>query len=118
MLRKSFEGTGLLPDEVLWRQKEAFSDGVSGKEKSWYEIIQDMVDSKISDRDFKIFQEAHPHNTPKLKESMFYRIIFEKYYDKDNVIPHFWLPKWCGDVDNPSARILNVYNSNTLTQTV
>ena len=111
ILRESFNGTGLLPDEVLWRQKEAFSDGVSGKEKSWYEIIQEMVDQKISDEEFKQFQETHLHNTPQLKESMYYRQIFEKYYgDKhSNIIPHFWMPKWNGNIVDPSARVLSVY---------
>ena len=111
ILRESFNGTGLLPDDVLWRQKEAFSDGVSGKEKSWFEIIQDMVETKITDKEFRDFQLSHSHNPPKLKESMFYRQIFEKYYkDNDNVIPHFWLPKWSGNIDDPSARVLSVYN--------
>lgn len=110
ILRESFNGTGLLPDEVLWRQKEAFSDGVSGKEKSWYEIIQDMVNEKISDDEFKEFQDSHPHNPPQLKESMYYRQIFEKHYGKhDNIIPHFWLPKWNGNIIDPSARVLSVY---------
>jgi asparagine synthase (glutamine-hydrolysing) len=38
-LRKAFDGLGLLPDEVLWRKKEAFSDGISTEEKSWFKII-------------------------------------------------------------------------------
>ena len=111
ILRESFNGTGLLPDEVLWRQKEAFSDGVSGKEKSWYEIIQEMVDQKITDDEFKQFQETRPHNTPQLKESMYYRQVFEKYYGEkhSNIIPHFWLPKWNGNIVDPSARVLSVY---------
>lgn len=39
LLRKAFDGLDLLPKEVLWRTKEAFSDGVSGVKRSWYEII-------------------------------------------------------------------------------
>ena len=44
-MRKAVEtfGDNLLPNSVLWRTKEAFSDGVSKKTKSWYEIIQDYV---------------------------------------------------------------------------
>jgi asparagine synthase (glutamine-hydrolysing) len=42
LLRKAFDNK-LLPDAVLWRKKEAFSDGVSKKEKSWYSIIQDYI---------------------------------------------------------------------------
>ena len=112
ILRQSFNNTNLLPDDVLWRQKEAFSDGVSGKEKSWFEVIQDMVESKISDQQFESFKDSHPFNTPLLKESMFYRMIFEKHFgDKHaNVIPHFWMPQWCGEQIDPSARVLSVYN--------
>ena len=111
ILRESFSKMNLLPSEVLWRQKEAFSDGVSGKEKSWYEIIQDMVNEKITDEDFEAFKKTHPHNTPELKESMYYRLIFEKYFgvNHDNIIPHLWMPKWCGKQKDPSARVLSVY---------
>ena len=97
---------------MLWRRKEAFSDGVSGKEKSWYEIIQEVIETKITDAEFKKYQELYPHNTPQLKESMYYRQIFEKYYPgRSNVIPHFWLPRWSNGVTDPSARVLSVYHS-------
>ena len=43
LLRMAFSNTGLLPDEVLWRTKEAFSDGVSSEKKSWFEVIQDHM---------------------------------------------------------------------------
>ena len=33
-----------------------------------------------------------------------------------NVIPHFWLPNWCGDIKEPSARVLDVYKSNTINE--
>jgi asparagine synthase (glutamine-hydrolysing) len=38
-LRKAFDGLGLLPDEVLWRKKEPFSDGISTEENGWSKII-------------------------------------------------------------------------------
>jgi asparagine synthase (glutamine-hydrolysing) len=44
ILRVAFEETGLLPTEVLWRRKEAFSDGVSVETKSWYEEIQERLE--------------------------------------------------------------------------
>ena len=44
-LRKAFENTGILPSEVLWRKKEAFSDGISKKTKSWFEIINDYINN-------------------------------------------------------------------------
>ena len=49
-LRKAFEGTDILPREVLWRRKEAFSDGVSSQEEGWYKTIQRMVNKMYSDK--------------------------------------------------------------------
>ena len=48
LLRSAFSGTGLLPDKILWRPKEAFSDGVSSKEKSWFSLLQDHVENKVT----------------------------------------------------------------------
>jgi asparagine synthase (glutamine-hydrolysing) len=48
LLRSAFSGTGLLPDKILWRPKEAFSDGVSSKEKSWFSLLQDHIENKVS----------------------------------------------------------------------
>ena len=51
-------------------------------------------------------------NKPILKESFYYRVIFEKHYpNMAHIIPHFWLPKWCGNIDDPSARELDCYYS-------
>ena len=47
LLRKSFSESGILPDAVLWRPKEAFSDGVSCKRKAWFEHLQDMIKDKV-----------------------------------------------------------------------
>ena len=48
LLRSAFSGTGLLPDEILWRPKEAFSDGVSSTEKSWYSLLQEHTGKSVS----------------------------------------------------------------------
>ena len=115
ILRKSFENDNLLPDEVLWRRKEAFSDGCSSEKKSWAHIIKEHVNDIINDEEFNQLSEQYTHNKPLLKESLYYRIIFDKYYKKfSNIIPHFWMPKWTkSDVIDPSARILDdVYNKD------
>lgn len=110
LLRKAFDKEKLLPDEVLWRRKEAFSDGCSAKSRSWHTIIQEHIDNKVSDKEFEDNKNKYTHNTPELKESYYYRKIFDKTFPKrDNIIPHFWLPKWNGDVKDPSARELNNY---------
>jgi asparagine synthase (glutamine-hydrolysing) len=105
MLRSAFENDNLLPDKVLWRSKEAFSDGVTSKTRSWHKIIQEYVDTQISDEYFEENKDKYTHNTPVLKESFYYREIFEKHYGGfSNVIPYFWMPKWCEETNDPSAR--------------
>jgi asparagine synthase (glutamine-hydrolysing) len=106
LLRKAFESTGLLPDEVLWRRKEAFSDGVSPAEKSWYKIIQDHIESHTPST-IKIFS----HNVPKTKEACYYRYLFDSFYGDEysNIIPFMWLPRWSGETNDPSARTLTIY---------
>ncbi len=109
LLRKAFENEGLIPDEVLWRRKVAFSDGVSSKSKSWHKIIQTYVDEIINDHEFQREVSKINHCKPKLKESYYYRKIFKKFYDGcDDLIPHFWLPNW-SNINDPSARELTGY---------
>ena len=114
LLRKAFDKCNLLPDDILWRTKEAMSDGVSCQERSWYEIIQEHTEPIYSDTTMNKLQIKYTHNTPILKESMHYRIIFDKYYPgREKIIPYYWLPKWCGNKVDPSARILKDVYSTT-----
>ena len=111
ILREAFANTNLLPHEVLFRKKEAFSDGVSSQEKSWFQIIQEHLETQISDEEFKQKQQIYKHNPPHTKESLYYRELFEKHFkNHSNIIPHFWMPnpKWC-NVTDPSARVLDNY---------
>jgi len=104
MLRKAFSRDNLLPPEILWRRKEAFSDGVSNPEQSWHKIVTEHVAQFVSDEEFERRAEIYPFNTPELKESFYYRKLFEKYYNHPEVIPYYWLPRFCGDMKDPSAR--------------
>jgi len=109
LLRKAFEEDRLLPHDVLWRMKEAMSDGVSSQKRGWFEIIQENVE-KIVEQDWEI-NNKFIKNPPKLMESYYYRDIFENEYPGlSSTIPYYWLPKWSGDIIDPSARILNVYD--------
>jgi len=112
ILRKAFEQENLLPGVVLWRSKMAFSDGVSQKSKSWHVIVSEYIDTLITDEEFEINKKNYTHCQPQLKESYFYRLVFENYFGPNSfiVIPHFWLPKWCGDIIDPSARTLSFVN--------
>ena len=106
LLRESFKDLNLLPNDILWRKKVAFSDGVSEKTRSWYQIIEEYLIDKESSNNNYI------HNAPICKESKYYRDLFCIYYGNNEfvaeTIPYFWLPKWCGNIKNPSARILNL----------
>ena len=99
LLRKSFEDSNIIPSDVLWRQKEAFSDAVSNKRKSWFEYINDYVETQIN-KDIDI-------NNFSSKESFWYTKIFKEVYPNNTNYIANWLPKWCGDIQEPSARILD-----------
>jgi len=47
LLRESFKGMNLIPDEILWRRKEAFSDGMTSLKKSWYASLQEHIESEV-----------------------------------------------------------------------
>jgi asparagine synthase (glutamine-hydrolysing) len=111
LIRSAFDNDDLLPKDVLWRRKEAFSDGCSSNERSWHKIIQEFVDTQIPDEIYVTRKDKYVFNKPQLKESYYYRKIFESYYPgRSNMIPHFWLPKWNGNQQDPSARELKKYN--------
>ena len=75
VLREAFQGA--LPDEILWRQKEQFSDGVG---YGWIDGLKAHAEQAVSDREFSAAATRYPHNTPATKEAYLYRRIFEKFY--------------------------------------
>ena len=103
ILRKAFDNDNLLPQEVLWRRKEAFSDAVSNvKTKLWYQVIQDWVET------LHFENKRYDYLKPVDKESEYYRYVFEQFFPNNYVIlSHYWLPRWV-NVKNPSARIIDV----------
>uniref|UniRef100_A0A6C0KTF0 asparagine synthase (glutamine-hydrolyzing) n=1 Tax=viral metagenome TaxID=1070528 RepID=A0A6C0KTF0_9ZZZZ len=104
------EGKSLLPDEVIWRKKEAFSDGVSKTTRSLYQIIQEYIETQ--NRDYNNF-EYYTHNTPSTDEQKYYRKLFEEYYTGlSNVVPYFWMPRYI-NANDASARTLDFYNNPT-----
>jgi len=106
ILRKSFESSFLLPEEILWRTKEAFSDGVCGQQKSLFEIIQDNITNLDLNHSYK-------HNSPITKEQEYYRNIFENCFpNQSHIIPYFWMPRFV-HANDPSARTLNIYNTKS-----
>ena len=75
ILREAFDG--IIPDEILWRQKEQFSDGVG---YGWIDGLKDHADAKVSDEELARAAVRFPINTPDTKEGYFYRTLFEKHY--------------------------------------
>lgn len=98
LLRKTFEKD--LPDEIIWRRKDGFSDSVSSSEKLWCSVIQEHTSLL-----YKSTQNKHIHLQPKTSEQLWYRDIFNKYYPPENtsLVPYLWLPKWT-NIDDPSGR--------------
>jgi asparagine synthase (glutamine-hydrolysing) len=105
LIREAFSviSPDLLPHDILFRKKEAFSDGVSSLNHSWYQIIQEKMNDVV------MSNETYSFNPPTTKEQTYYRNIFEEYYpDCAQVIPYFWMPKFVNATD-ASARTLNIY---------
>ena len=113
LLRKAFEKDQLLPDEILWRQKAAFSDAVG---HSMVDDLKEYAESRYTDAEFEERRRAYDFARPFTKESLLYREIFEKYYPgQARMIQDFWMPNkaWEGcDVDDPSARVLSNYGES------
>ena len=108
---KTREGKPLLPEEILWRTKEAFSDGVSNTARSLYEIIQEKIenDETINNNLNNFDWSVITHNPPTTKEQKYYRYLFEtEYRGCGNVIPYFWMPRFSNATDS-SARTLSYY---------
>ena len=79
VLRKAFEK--YLPKEIVWRQKEQFSDGVG---YSWINELKKVVNQRVSDEEMKKSSSRFPLQTPKTKEEYFYRSIFETHFSSDS----------------------------------
>lgn len=105
----TFDDKPFLPTSVLWRRKEAFSDGVSKTSRSLYEIIREHTDSMLLSRNYA----SYTHNIPTTSEQLYYRTLFDAAYpDCGHLIPHFWMPKYV-DASDASARTLALYSKGT-----
>lgn len=114
LLRKSFDKTffldhenrQLLPDEILWRKKEAFSDGVSSQGRSLFTILQECISMRYTEQNSGL--EMYKPSID--LEKKYYKEIFEaEFPDCSHIVPYFWMPKYTNATD-PSARTLDVYN--------
>jgi asparagine synthase (glutamine-hydrolysing) len=78
LLREAFRG--LIPDRVLWRQKEQFSDGVG---YSWIDSLKEHAANAVSDAQMESARFRFPYNTPPTREAYFYRDLFHRHFPQD-----------------------------------
>ena len=113
LLRHAFEKGGYLPDEILWREKAAFSDAVG---HSMVDHLKEYAQEFYTAEEYEEKCLAYDHARPFTKESLLYREIFEKYYPgQSGMVVDFWMPNksWEGcDVNDPSARVLSNYGAS------
>lgn len=85
VLRSAFDTPDepYLPSDVLWRQKEQFSDGVG---YGWIDGLKKLASNEVTDEDFASAPIKYPYNTPDSKEAYFYRRIFESHFNDDSAI--------------------------------
>lgn len=104
ILRKAFDTPEqpYLPQEVLWRQKEQFSDGVG---YNWIDTLIDYCSAQVTDAQMEKAAELFPYNTPATKEAYFYRTLFHKHFPQMSAAQTVrkWIPKWQENQD-PSGR--------------
>ena len=94
----------LLPSEILWRKKEAFSDGVSSKGRSLYQILQEYIALYMN-----IEEQTDIYKPCIETEKQYYKKIFDTAYpNTSHILPYYWMPKYT-DATDPSARTLTFY---------
>ncbi|WP_297565846.1 asparagine synthase B [uncultured Faecalibaculum sp.] len=113
LLRRAFMGTEYLPQDLLMREKAAFSDAVG---HSMADDLRQLAEETYTDEEFEQRRQKYTHARPFTKESLLYREIFEKYYPgQSQMVTDFWMPNrdWEGcQVNDPSARYLSNYGAS------
>lgn len=123
IVREAFED--MLPEEVTWRQKEQFSDGVG---YSWIDTLKKITSEAVTDEQMAHAAERFPINTPLCKEEYYYRSIFEEHFPSESAarsVPHEasvacstavaleWDEAW-KNMNDPSGRSVSGVHENAL----
>ncbi len=123
IVREAFED--MLPEEVAWRQKDQFSDGVG---YSWIDILKKITSEAVTDEQMAHAEERFPINTPLCKEEYYYRSIFEEHFPSESAarsVPHEasvacstavaleWDEAW-KNMNDPSGRAVSGVHENAL----
>jgi len=113
LLRKAFSGQDYLPEDILMREKAAFSDAVGHSLVDW---LKEYAEGQYSEEEFGEKSKSYSHGRPFTKESLLYREIFEGHFPgQSHLIKDFWMPnkEWEGcNVNDPSARALSNYGKS------
>ena len=105
---KDNRGKQILPDSILFRKKEAFSDGVSSHGRSLYVILQEFISFYLN-----IEENTDKYTACIETEKYYYKKLFDSFYPNcSSILPYFWMPKYTNAQD-PSARTLTFYNEET-----
>tara|TARA_B100001094_G_scaffold322725_1_gene372472 strand:+ start:197 stop:1756 length:1560 start_codon:yes stop_codon:yes gene_type:complete len=110
ILRKSFD-FNMLPKDVLWRQKNAFSDAVG---YNWVDNLREYTKTLVTDEEFKQIRNQEGICKPMTKEEAFYRKTYNVYYPPESLtsITKFWKPRWT-KINDPSAALFEFHNKST-----
>ncbi len=123
IVREAF--SDMLPEQVAWRQKEQFSDGVG---YSWIDTLKKITSKMVSDEQMEHAAERFPVNTPLCKEEYYYRTIFEEHFPSESAarsVPHEasvacsteialkWDEAW-KNMNDPSGRAVRGVHENAL----
>ena len=117
ILRKAFDSDmnddeyKYLPDSVLWRQKEQFSDGVG---YNWVDSLIKETEKNIGDIEMLDLEDKYPINTPKTKEALYYRKIYDELFPNCENVSKYWIPNttWEGVKEDPSGRAQNIHSEH------
>ena len=112
LLRIAFKDN-YLPEDILYREKAAFSDAVG---HSMVDYLKEYANNKYSDSEYLELIKKYKKHQPFTKESLLYREIFEEFYPGlSDMIVDYWMPNknWEGcNVNDPSARVLKNYGAS------
>jgi len=126
IIRKAFDDKEkpYLPDNILWRQKEQFSDGVG---YSWIDSLRSYANEQVSDEQIKSAAYRFPYNTPQTKEAYLYRSIFHSFFPQESAAKTVpggpsiacstpaaieWEQAWKNMADPSGRSILGVHESS------
>ena len=108
---KDYTGRQILPEIILWRKKEAFSDGVSSQGRSLYKILQEQIANTMN---MNTYATPNSYKPCIETEKLYYKMIFDAAYPNcSHILPYFWMPKYTNATD-PSARTLTFYSDTVV----